>query len=448
MKINFNTKRLFAFLLGGVIFVVSRSAINSGQATKETDEGVKIVSTDVVGDQKTNVEIPNITSNEQFANLFFSGAVNLFFQRGDMEATVNVNLRRGNGIEYDSIDKICGGDLVRVYGIAENGWYLLSYNGVLGFAHSNYFKNETFSAETMDYIKSIQKNMESLDSNYVVQNNKVVKGQMEAQPIYDMYPNILPIDGVMYANSNVHFRTGPSKKDESLALIKRGRELKIFGIENGWYLVEYNGKLGYVYSYYLSYNKDANYRDDFLDVVYVNYETPLYYSDSESSGAKYFFNKYEVCEVLAMNDEWYYVRYEDMYGYIKRDCTAKVANEAVVIDIDNQRLTLYRNNNIIVETDIVTGLLGVHDTPTGMYSIRNKVTDTVLSSKTYGYNQPVDYWMPFNGGIGLHDASWRSKFGGDIYVNNGSHGCVNIPPKYADDVFDNVNRGTKVIVHK
>ena len=56
--------------------------------------------------------------------------------------------------------------------------------------------------------------------------------------------------------------------------------------------------------------------------------------------------------------------------------------------------------------------------------------------------------MPFNGGIGLHDASWRSKFGGNIYVNNGSHGCVNIPPEYADDIFEIVNKGTKVLVQK
>jgi len=74
--------------------------------------------------------------------------------------------------------------------------------------------------------------------------------------------------------------------------------------------------------------------------------------------------------------------------------------------------------------------------------------DTSLVSEEYGYNQPVDYWMPFNGGIGLHDASWRSKFGGEIYIKDGSHGCVNIPPKYADDVFGYVNIGTKVLVHR
>jgi len=445
MKISFNKKRILAFLLGGVMFVVCRGAINSGEATKGTSDSLQVVSTDINSNNNTNVEIENVTNCQQFGNLTFSGSVNMFFQPGDIEAMLNVNLRRGNGIDQEIIGKICGGDLVKVYGISDNGWYLVSYNGVLGFAHSDYFLNRTLAPEAVEYVKEIQKNMES---NVVVQNPNVVEDTLEEKTIYDMYPNIIPANGVMYANCNVHFRTGPSKDNESITLIKKGKEVKIFGIDNGWYLVEYNGKIGYVYSYHLSYNKDSQYRDDMLNVVYVTYSSPLLDAPSDKSYAKYYFSKYEVCEVLGMNDEWYYVRYEDMYGYLRRDCTSNIGNKAVVVDIDNQRLTLYENNRIVVETDVVTGTLGVFDTPTGMYYIKNKVTNTSLKSEKYGYDQPVDYWMPFNGGIGLHDADWRSKFGGEIYVKDGSHGCVNIPPKYADDVFDNVDYKTRVIVHR
>ena len=62
------------------------------------------------------------------------------------------------------------------------------------------------------------------------------------------------------------------------------------------------------------------------------------------------------------------------------------------------------------------------------------------------YASPVDYWMPFNGGEGLHDASWRSNFGGDIYHNSGSHGCVNLPVDVADDVYDMLSVGDRVFV--
>ena len=32
---------------------------------------------------------------------------------------------------------------------------------------------------------------------------------------------------------------------------------------------------------------------------------------------------------------------------------------------------------------------------------------TKKADGTYSYEQPVTYWMPFNGGIGFHDADWQ-----------------------------------------
>ncbi len=64
------------------------------------------------------------------------------------------------------------------------------------------------------------------------------------------------------------------------------------------------------------------------------------------------------------------------------------------------------------------------------------------------YETPVTYWMPFIGelGIGFHDASWRSSFGGDIYKNSGSHGCVNLPVSAAEQLFNIVYDGMPVIL--
>ena len=63
------------------------------------------------------------------------------------------------------------------------------------------------------------------------------------------------------------------------------------------------------------------------------------------------------------------------------------------------------------------------------------------------YSSPVKFWMPFNGNIGMHDASWRSQFGGDIYVTGGSHGCVNLPRKKAEEIFDVIEKGEAVVVY-
>ncbi|MEI3138955.1 MAG: L,D-transpeptidase [Lachnospiraceae bacterium] len=59
----------------------------------------------------------------------------------------------------------------------------------------------------------------------------------------------------------------------------------------------------------------------------------------------------------------------------------------------------------------------------------------------------MTYWMPFNGGIGLHDANWRSSFGGSIYQTNGSHGCVNLPRSAAKEIYERVYDGIPIICY-
>ena len=63
------------------------------------------------------------------------------------------------------------------------------------------------------------------------------------------------------------------------------------------------------------------------------------------------------------------------------------------------------------------------------------------------YETPVTFWMPFNGGIGLHDATWRGRFGGSIYRGNGSHGCVNLPYSAAEKIFKSLSPGEPVVVY-
>lgn len=118
----------------------------------------------------------------------------------------------------------------------------------------------------------------------------------------------------------------------------------------------------------------------------------------------------------------------------------------VEIDLDNQCLWVYLNGEMKIHSPLVSGKVSSGAwTPTGVYSIYGKETCTYLVGPTW--RSYVDYWMPFNGGIGLHDASWRSQFGGTIYMYDGSHGCINLPPKNAAVVYRNISVGTKVIVY-
>ena len=71
----------------------------------------------------------------------------------------------------------------------------------------------------------------------------------------------------------------------------------------------------------------------------------------------------------------------------------------------------------------------------------------MLKSDTPGdsYETPVTYWMPFNGGIGFHDAAWRESFGGVIFQSSGSHGCINMPLDMAALMYENIYAGFPVV---
>ncbi|MCE5222415.1 MAG: L,D-transpeptidase/peptidoglycan binding protein [Clostridium sp.] len=125
---------------------------------------------------------------------------------------------------------------------------------------------------------------------------------------------------------------------------------------------------------------------------------------------------------------------------------SNVGDTYVEIDMDKQHLWYYKDGYLVVEGDVVTG--NVSDgcsTPAGIYHLRSKEKDSVLRGP--GYECPVSFWMPFVNQIGLHDASWRAEFGGEIYKTDGSHGCVNAPYYVAKAVYDNINPGDAIICH-
>ncbi|MBP3634150.1 MAG: L,D-transpeptidase [Oscillospiraceae bacterium] len=123
-----------------------------------------------------------------------------------------------------------------------------------------------------------------------------------------------------------------------------------------------------------------------------------------------------------------------------------IKDNYVEIDIPNQKMTYVKDGEVLVSTDIVTGATWGYPTPPGFYKVENKDTNCWLSG--IDYNVHVDYWIGFIGfEIGIHDADWRTKFGGTNYVKNGSHGCVNTPKEATALIFDNIEVGVPVLVY-
>ncbi len=118
----------------------------------------------------------------------------------------------------------------------------------------------------------------------------------------------------------------------------------------------------------------------------------------------------------------------------------------VEINLTAQHLFFYKNGSLLVESDFVSGNLSKGwGTPAGSFPLTYKQRDAVLKGENY--RTPVDYWMPFNGGIGMHDAKWRSSFGSTIYKTGGSHGCINLPHSAAKKIFENISAGMPVLCY-
>ncbi|MCC8127445.1 MAG: L,D-transpeptidase/peptidoglycan binding protein [Clostridiales bacterium] len=118
----------------------------------------------------------------------------------------------------------------------------------------------------------------------------------------------------------------------------------------------------------------------------------------------------------------------------------------VEVNLTAQHLYYYKDGELLVESDFVSGNESRgNGTPDGAYPITYKQRNAVLRGQ--GYASPVSYWMPFNRNIGMHDADWRSSFGGTIYRTNGSHGCINLPPAAAKTIYENIEAGTAVLCY-
>lgn len=123
-----------------------------------------------------------------------------------------------------------------------------------------------------------------------------------------------------------------------------------------------------------------------------------------------------------------------------------IGNTYVEVNMTKQHLWFYKNGALVVDGDVVTGNASTNTlTPAGTYVLNYKERNAKLVGEDYV--SPVDYWMPFNGNIGIHDASWRSEFGKQIYMTNGSHGCVNSPYQLAKTIYENIEAGTPIVCY-
>jgi hypothetical protein len=122
------------------------------------------------------------------------------------------------------------------------------------------------------------------------------------------------------------------------------------------------------------------------------------------------------------------------------------------VSIAQQRIWIYKNGQLVVTTNVVTGKHSTsEDTTPGVWYILYKRTPYTLKGSAVGkadYAVDVNYWAPFtNGGQGFHDAGWRTNWANNAYQTAGSGGCVNTPPTLMKTVYDNLSTYTPVVIY-
>ncbi len=133
------------------------------------------------------------------------------------------------------------------------------------------------------------------------------------------------------------------------------------------------------------------------------------------------------------------------YGFGKTYCE---------VDLGKQHLWVYVKGKKKLETDVVSGKNDPkHKTPAGAFTAYDKRQNKILRGDRrpngrYEYETKVSYWIRLTPtGVGLHDAAWRPRFGGNIWVAGGSHGCINLPAGAAAQIYQLISNGDPIIVY-
>ena len=157
----------------------------------------------------------------------------------------------------------------------------------------------------------------------------------------------------------------------------------------------------------------------------------------------------ETEELIQMIYQGSQVKKEPVYSIkAKNKGINDVGNSYIEADLTHQHLYVYQNGEIVFETDVVSGKMNSTPgsvTPAGIFGLTYKTTNAVLRGSDY--ETPVSYWMPFYGNYGMHDATWRVNFGGTIYQEHGSHGCINLPLDSAATIYNYVSTGFPIVCY-
>jgi uncharacterized protein YgiM (DUF1202 family) len=277
-----------------------------------------------------------------------------------------------------------------------------------------------------------------------------------------------PHNDIVVTTSTLNFRTKPKQDSKRILTFNEDQELQVIAtVDNGWLAVTYNGQIGYVHGgYVISMLDMINNIYPELQLENLTVKKIVYPASSLNlrcgSGTDFeslgMLEKYETLRVLGEYDGWYFVMTnERVLGFVNKNYTNIVEDKCIVVDKSCQQLYYYNQGELIYTTEVTTGK---DSTPsdTGLFQIQTKAKHVTLTDNET-YWSDVVYRLRYNGGEGIHDASWRryfnepgaswgNIFGSESYHTRGSHGCINTPYDVVEKIYHEVEKKDKVLVHK
>lgn len=320
-----------------------------------------------------------------------------------------------------------GTELTRLY--TDDDWSLIDYYGNLAFVKSEYLES----------------------TNEIVQSVNIYQDNHD----------------IVYTTSKLRFREGPGTNTKELKMLDKGEELTVLSeTENGWYLVIHDGKLGYV-SKEFTWSVKEKLKEENKDIKdvkirrisYSKSSIPVYSSPNDPFSCFDTITEFQEIKELGRKDGFSQILLNGKIGYVETATLEKLSGTFITADIKGQLLTIYCNTDIIMRTDVVTGK-DVKPTPTGLFEIEKIIPNKKLSGyneKGEWYEHECEWALPIkriqgkrtnnDSGIYIHTANWRTKFGGKIYHNNGSLGCINVEKARMRELKEKVKQKTKVLIY-
>ena len=140
---------------------------------------------------------------------------------------------------------------------------------------------------------------------------------------------------------------------------------------------------------------------------------------------------------------------DPVYLYTANDRSANdIGNTYVEIDLTNQRMVFYKDGTPTADAQIVSGNPFVPNcaTPVGCYTTGEMKSGCTVNGEDYP--SAVNYWIPFDGNLGISDAPWRMDFGGQLYEFEGTHGSICAPSDQVQIIFSNVEKNTPIVIYE